>query len=104
MREDIDQYGQASGIVNLQGGGAIIFSQREMMCDQRKSVGNFGEGAMVADQWRAAWGLKMEGLHVGRGRGANWLNLEHVDPHQPTQFRSLGDQELRRQSGLSIVS
>ena len=45
---------------------------------------------MVVDQWRTTWGLKMEGLQVGRGCGANWLDLEHVD-HQPTQFRSLGD-------------
>ena len=53
---------------------------------------------MAVDQWRATWGLKMEGLQAGHGRGANWLDLEHVDPHQPTQFRSLGDQQLRRQS------
>ena len=35
---------------------------------------------MAVDHWRAAWGLKMEGLQVGRGRGVNWLDLEHVDP------------------------
>ena len=39
---------------------------------------------MAHDQWRASWGLKMEGLHAGRG--SNWLDLKHVDPHQPTQL------------------
>ena len=94
--------------MNLQGGGVVIFAQRERVCDERESVlgvakfgrgvVDFGEGAMATDQWRAAWGLKMEGLQAGNGRGVNWLDLEHVDPHQPTQFKSLGDEQLQSQS------
>ena len=83
--EEIDHFGRAGGGVNLQG-GALHFSQREF----GRGVLDFGEGAMAGDQWRAAWGLKMDGVHAGRGRGANWLDMEHVDPHQPTQFKELG--------------
>jgi hypothetical protein len=62
-------------------GGVLLFFLREKGCVTGESLGDFGEGATTADQWRATWGLKLEGLQTGRGRGANWLDLEHVDPH-----------------------